>query len=149
MELYLLGYVGGYMISCSAPFQLYQSWQLQSTKDLSWRWVCTYLTGAILLFAYTCHEDVRPVWIPMTLEVSCTALLLSLKFWLEVVRRKRYAVDAETQTSWLADEQSDALKPIAGIVMEDIEDPGRDEKEGSKLGVQLLSRAQRGASSSG
>jgi hypothetical protein len=98
MELYLLGYVGGYVISFSAPFQLYRSWDLQSTRDLSWRWVCTYLTGTILLFAYTCHEDVRPVWIPMTLEVSCTFLLLVLKFWLEVVKHKQYATDAATQT---------------------------------------------------
>jgi hypothetical protein len=104
MELYLLGYVGGYVISLSAPLQLFRSWELQSTRDLSWRWICTYLTGTILLFAYTCHEDVRPVWIPMTLETSCTFLLLLLKFWLEVIRHKQYTMDAATQTEPLGGE---------------------------------------------
>lgn len=88
--LYIVGYIGGYLLACSAPFQLYKCWTTYSTKDISWLWLTYYLTGICMLFSYAKYEGLQPIWVPLTLEISSMSSLLALKIKLDVLGHARY-----------------------------------------------------------
>jgi hypothetical protein len=98
MALDFLGYIGAYAIAVSAPCQLYKSWKYQSTRDIAWPWMLNYFVGILMLWIYAVYNDIRPVWIPMCLEISSTVCLISLKLKLDVIYGQHYTEDMSSQT---------------------------------------------------
>ena len=96
----LIGYIGSSTVAVSAPLQLRKSWNRESTGDISWKWITTYLLGICLIFVYAVIEDLPPVWGPILLEISSSFLLLLLKIKYDLIQRKVYVVDMSTQTDF-------------------------------------------------
>lgn len=94
----LVGYIGSTTVAISAPLQLRKSWKRQSTGDISWKWITSYLTGICLIFVYAVILDLPPVWGPICLEISCSFMLLLLKIKYDLVQKKVYTVEVSTQT---------------------------------------------------
>ena len=99
MALDVLGYLGAYAIAVSAPCQLYKSWKYQSTRDIAWPWMLNYFIGVLMLWIYAVYNDIRPVWIPMCLEISSTICLMSLKLKLDVIYQQQYTEEMSSQTT--------------------------------------------------
>jgi uncharacterized protein with PQ loop repeat len=94
----LIGYVGSSAVAVSAPLQLRKSWKSESTGDISWKWISSYLFGICLIFIYAIIEDLPPVWGPILLEITSSFMLLMLKVKYDLIQHKTYAVEMSTQT---------------------------------------------------
>lgn len=103
----VIGYIGGYVVALASPFQLLKGLRTWSTKDISWLWVTQFLTGLILLFSYGILADLPVIYIPITLEIFCSASILCLKTWIEVIEGKEYANDVQCQTASVVDADAD------------------------------------------
>lgn len=94
----LIGYIGSSAVAFSAPLQLRKSWKSESTGDISWKWITSYLLGISLILVYAVLEDLPPVWGPICLEISCSSMLLFLKIKYDLIQKKAYFVEMSTQT---------------------------------------------------
>lgn len=96
----LIGYVGSSAVALSAPLQLRKSWKRESTGDISWKWISSYLLGICLIFVYAVIENLPPVWGPICLEISCSGMLLLLKIKYDLIQQKTYTAEMSTQTEF-------------------------------------------------
>lgn len=94
----LIGYIGSSSVALSAPLQLRKSWNSESTGDISWKWISSYLLGICLIFVYAVIENLPPVWGPILLEISCSFMLLLLKIKYDLIQQKTYFMEMGTQT---------------------------------------------------
>jgi hypothetical protein len=109
----LIGYIGSSAVAISAPLQLRKSWNRESTGDISWKWISSYLCGICLIFVYAVIEDLPPVWGPICLEISCSGMLLLLKIKYDIIQHKSYFVEMSTQTD-PEDLKGGGLKAVNG-----------------------------------
>ena len=104
----LIGYIGSSAVALSAPLQLRKSWNRESTGDISWKWISSYLIGICLIFVYAVIENLPPVWGPICLEISCSFMLLLLKIKYDLVQQKTYFIEIGTQTDTEGDTKGTA-----------------------------------------
>lgn len=94
----IIGYVGSSSIALSAPLQFRKSFKCESTGDISWKWIFSYLLGICLIFLYSVLLDLPPVYGPMCVEIFFSFLLLLLKIKYDVIQHKTYFMEMSTQT---------------------------------------------------
>ena len=105
-----LGFLGSGIVAASAPLQLYKSCTSQSTKDLGWAYLLSYITGIYLIFVYALLADLPPIYVPICVEIVCATNTLFLKIKLDVLMKKKYSREFGTDTS--EDKDSDSSKDV-------------------------------------
>ena len=79
MNIELLGYIAGVIVSISLMPQVIKAWRTKSTKDISVAWNSIYLFGLILWVTYGFFIENYPVVIMMGIESLLALTLLGLK----------------------------------------------------------------------
>ncbi|EKD64031.1 MAG: hypothetical protein ACD_51C00096G0003 [uncultured bacterium] len=79
MNIELLGYIAGIIVSISLMPQVVKAWKTKSTKDISITWNSIYLFGIILWVIYGFSIKNYPVAIMMGIEGLLALTLLTLK----------------------------------------------------------------------
>lgn len=75
----ICGYISGILFALSLLPQLYKSCKTKELDDISLGWQCIFIIGLTFLFIYSFHNDLRPVYIPASIEMSFMVILLGMK----------------------------------------------------------------------
>ena len=77
----IFGYLSGILFAASLIPQLYKSYKSKELDDISLCWQSIFLLGLIFLFIYSYHNDLKPVYIPASIETSFMLLLIIMKLY--------------------------------------------------------------------
>ena len=77
----IFGYSSGILFAGSLIPQLYKSYKTKELNDISICWQSIFLLGLIFLFIYSFHNDLKPVYIPASVETSFMLLLIIMKLY--------------------------------------------------------------------
>lgn len=75
----LLGLIGSFLISSSVFAQIYKVMRTRSASDISSTWQLLYITGVSGILVYGYGENLWPIYVPVTLELSGALVLLLIK----------------------------------------------------------------------
>ena len=79
MNMEILGYVSGALITVALLPQVLKSWNTKSTKDISIPWMLLYLAGLSLWIVYGFGVASMPIVLTTAVEFLMAASLLVLK----------------------------------------------------------------------
>lgn len=75
----IVGLIGSFIISAALVPQLTKVYRTKSADDISYPFVCMYITGLSLMGVYGFGESLWPIYIPSTLELLGGISLLVMK----------------------------------------------------------------------
>ena len=77
----ILGYSSGILFAGSLIPQLYKSYKSKELDDISLCWQSIFILGLIFLFIYSFHNNLKPVYIPASIETGFMLLLIIMKLY--------------------------------------------------------------------
>ena len=82
VEIEIIGYLAGFVVSISLSPQLIKTWKTRSTKDISAVWTLILMTGLFLWIVYAVANTIVPLAIFATVEffMVLTLFLFKLKY---------------------------------------------------------------------
>lgn len=98
-DIEIIGFVGGYVVAISSPFQLAKCLRTWKTRDVSLMWILNYLSGLLLIFVYGLLMKLPAIWVPIILEITCSTGIFVLKVYIEFIEGVVYAKDVACQTA--------------------------------------------------
>ena len=79
MNIEMLGFLGGALVTVSLLPQVIKSFKTKSTKDISIVYTLILMTGLALWISYAVLNDIIPLLIFASIELAITASLFILK----------------------------------------------------------------------
>eukprot|EP00760_Papus_ankaliazontas_P009995 PhM_4_TR14173/c3_g1_i3/m.47414 len=79
MAFSIFGLVGGALIAGGMVAQIITTLRTRQTRDFSWGWLAQYTVGLTLLFMYAVYGGLWPVYVPVSVEYMCLAVLSGMK----------------------------------------------------------------------
>ena len=79
MNIEMLGFLGGALVTVSLLPQVIKSFKTKSTKDISIVYTLILMTGLALWISYAVLNDIIPLLIFASIELAVTASLFILK----------------------------------------------------------------------
>ncbi len=79
MNIEMLGFLGGALVTISLLPQVIKSFKTKSTKDISIAYTLTLMGGLALWISYAVLNDIIPLLIFASIELAITASLFVLK----------------------------------------------------------------------
>jgi len=76
----ILGYVGGCVLSIQTIPQIIKSIKENSSKDLSYIFLCINIFGLMLMTTYGILKNAPPLYIPTICSIILACILLGVKF---------------------------------------------------------------------
>ncbi|TMW57957.1 hypothetical protein Poli38472_013431 [Pythium oligandrum] len=75
----ILGLVGSFLISAALVPQIQKVYRTKSANDISYSFMCLYVTGLTMIVIYGIGEALWPIYIPCALELLGAISLLGMK----------------------------------------------------------------------
>ena len=73
------GYLAGILYASSLVPQLYKAGKTKRLDDISLAWQCIFIMAMILSLIYAIHNNLKPVYIPILVELCFMITLLIMK----------------------------------------------------------------------
>jgi MtN3 and saliva related transmembrane protein len=75
----IIGFIGSFIISAALVPQVTKVYRTKSADDISYPFVCMYITGLLCLGVYGFGESLWPIYVPSSFELIGAIGLLVLK----------------------------------------------------------------------
>eukprot|EP00741_Cyanophora_paradoxa_P005972 tig00000955_g5790.t1 len=80
-----IGYVGGAVLASALLPQVYKTATTRSCSDMSFWWLCVYISGLILLLTYSIGIRALPIMIPICIEMTLAISLFVMKIFFDLI----------------------------------------------------------------
>jgi hypothetical protein len=79
----LLGLFGYLILISEMLFHSIKTYKTKKIKDITWKWILSYLIGALFLFTYSLYLELWAIFFPICLQIFIIIIVINMKMFLK------------------------------------------------------------------
>jgi len=91
----ILGLFGYLILISEMLFHSIKTYKTKKIKDITWKWILSYLIGALFLFTYSLYLELWAIFFPICFQIFVIIIVINMKMFLKQEDSKPLLNDEE------------------------------------------------------